>query len=202
MFLKSPPELILASTSAYRRALLARVSASFRCVPPDIEETPHRGESARAMVGRLSLAKARVVAERHPDACVIGSDQAALLLDAHQREHILGKPGTRDRCIEQLKSCSGNTVAYLTGVAVVCRSAGVELEFMDTTRVTFRPLDDSTIERYVERESPLDCAGGFKSEGLGISLCTSIDSDDPSALIGLPLIRLCEALRRVGFDVP
>jgi septum formation protein len=200
--LKSPPELILASTSAYRRSLLARVYASFRCLPPGIDEAPHRGESAFAMVTRLSLAKARAVAERNPDACVIGSDQAAVLLDPHQRESILGKPGTAARCIEQIESCSGKTVAYLTGVAVVRRSANIELEFVDTTRVTFRPLDRATIERYVERESPLDCAGGFKSEGLGISLCASIDSDDPSALVGLPLIRLCAELRRVGFDIP
>jgi 7-methyl-GTP pyrophosphatase len=202
LFLKSPAELILASTSAYRRSLLARVYPSFRCLAPGIDEAPHRGESAFAMVTRLSLAKARAVAERNPDAWVIGSDQAAVLLDPHQRENILGKPGTAARCIEQLESCSGKTVAYLTGVAVVRRSANIELEFVDTTRVTFRPLDRATIERYVERESPLDCAGGFKSEGLGISLCASIDSDDPSALVGLPLIRLCEELRRVGFDMP
>jgi septum formation protein len=202
LFLKSPPDLILASTSIYRRQLLTRVSDSFRCLSPGIDEAPYPGESAFALVSRLSLAKARAVAERHPEAWVIGSDQAAVLLDAHQQEIILGKPGTAARCIEQLKSCSGRTVAYLTGVAVVRRSEGAEFEFVDTTRVTFRSLDEPTIERYVRRESPLDCAGGFKSEGLGISLCASIDSDDPSALIGLPLIRLCGVLRRAGFDIP
>jgi septum formation protein len=192
----------LASTSSYRRALLTRVCASFRCVSPGIDETPQAGESAFALVTRLSLAKAREVASRQPDAWVIGSDQAAVLLDAFQQETILGKPGTEARCADQLRACSGKTVAYLTGVAVVRRSPAAEFEFVDTTRVTFRVLDEDTIERYISRESPLDCAGGFKSEGLGISLCASIDSDDPSALIGLPLIRLCEVLRRVGFDIP
>jgi septum formation protein len=202
LFLKSPPELILASTSSYRRALLARVCGSFECVAPGIDEAPRDHESAHALVTRLSLAKARAVASRHPDSWVIGSDQAAVRLDAFQQQRILGKPGTQARCIEQLRSCSGRTVAYLTGVAVVQGSDGRAFEFVDTTRVTFRTLDESTIERYVVRESPLDCAGGFKSEGLGISLCASIDSDDPSALIGLPLIRLCEVLRRVGFPIP
>jgi septum formation protein len=202
LFLKSSPELILASTSSYRRSLLARVCASFRCVAPGIDETPQPGESGLALVTRLSLAKARDVALRQPDAWVIGSDQAAVLLDDFQQESILGKPGTRARCTDQLKACSGKTVAYLTGVAVVCRAQAAEFEFVDTTRVSFRILDEPTIERYVNRESPLDCAGGFKSEGLGISLCSSIDSDDPSALVGLPLIRLCEVLRRAGFDIP
>ncbi len=154
------------------------------------------------LVTRLARAKARAVAELNPEAWVIGSDQAAVLLDPFQQERILGKPGTPARCIEQLRSCSGKTVSYLTAVALVRRSAKTELEFVDTTRVTFRTLDEATIERYVARESPLDCAGGFKSEGLGIALCASIDNDDPSALIGLPLIRLCATLRRVGFELP
>jgi septum formation protein len=202
LFLKSPPELILASTSSYRRALLARVCTSFRCVSPGVDEQPHAGESARMLVTRLARDKARAVAALNPDAWVIGSDQAAVLLDAFQQERILGKPGTPARCMEQLRSCSGKTVSFLTGVAVVRRSAQAELEFVDTTRVSFRNLDETTIERYVTRESPLDCAGGFKSEGLGIALCVSIDNDDPSALIGLPLIRLCAVLRSLGFDIP
>ncbi len=151
---------------------------------------------------RLSLAKALAVAALHPDAWVIGSDQAAVLLDDFVKEIILGKPGTQARCIDQLRKCSGKTVAYLTGVAVVRHSEAAEFQFLDTTRVTFRRLDESTIARYVGREAPLDCAGGFKSEGLGIALCESIDSDDPSGLIGLPLIRLCALLRRVGFEIP
>jgi septum formation protein len=154
------------------------------------------------LVTRLALAKARAVAAQHPDAWVIGSDQAAVLRDSAQQQVILGKPGTEARCIEQLKSCSGATVAFLTGVAVVRDRDGRVYEFVDTTRVTFRVLDADTIARYVARESPIDCAGGIKSEGLGIALCESIDSDDPSALIGLPLIRLCAVLRKVGFDIP
>jgi septum formation protein len=202
LFLKSAPDLVLASTSSYRRTLLARVMGSFQCLAPAIEETPHAHETGLALVTRLSLAKAQAIAPQHPDAWVIGSDQAAVLMDAAQQQIILGKPGTETRCIEQLRRCSGATVSFLTGVAVVRHSDGTAFEFVDTTRVTFRALDDATIERYVARESPLDCAGGFKSEGLGIALCESIDSDDPSALIGLPLIRLCTILRRIGFDIP
>ena len=192
----------MASTSSYRRALLERVYGSFQCVSPGVDEQAQAGESALALVTRLALAKARTVAALHPEAWVIGSDQAAVVLDDRQQQRILGKPGTPERCIEQLSSCSGRTVAYLTGVAVARGSDAATFEFIDTTRVTFRPLDAPTIERYVARESPLDCAGGFKSEGLGISLCSSIDSDDPSALVGLPLIRLCAVLRRVGFEIP
>jgi septum formation protein len=202
LFLKSPPELILASTSSYRRALLARVYGTFQCVAPLVEEQRHEHETGLALVTRLALAKARSVAEQHPEAWVIGSDQAAVLMDAAQQQVILGKPGNEARCIEQLRRCSGTTVAYLTGVAVVRARDTTAFEFVDTTRVTFRPLDDATIERYVLRESPIDCAGGFKSEALGIALCASIDSDDPTALIGLPLIRLCDILRRVGFEIP
>lgn len=202
MFLKSPPELILASTSSYRRSLLARVYGSFQCIAPLVEEQRREHESGLALVTRLALAKARAVAQRFPDAWVIGSDQAAVLMDAAQQQQILGKPGTEAHCIEQLRRCSGATVAFLTGVALVRASEPAAFEFVDTTRVTFRTLDDATIERYVMRESPVDCAGGFKSEGLGIALCAAIDSDDPSALIGLPLIRLCEVLRSVGFEIP
>lgn len=202
MFLKSPPELILASTSRYRRELLSRVIASFECRSPGIDEARHPHENGLALVTRLALAKAQAVASLAPDAWVIGSDQVAVLHDAEQRQVILGKPGTPDRCIEQLKSCSRATVAFFTGVAVVRHRDARVHEFTDTTRVAFRALDDETIARYVARESPLDCAGGFKSEGLGIALCEAIDSDDPSALIGLPLIRLCAILREVGFEIP
>jgi septum formation protein len=201
LFLKSPPALILASTSIYRRALLARVHDSFQCQAPGVDETRH-DEPALALVSRLARAKARAIAVLHPQAWVIGSDQAATLLDGTAEPVILGKPGTQARCVEQLLSCSGRTLAFLTAVAVMRQCDGRSFEFVDTTRVTFRVLDQATIERYVARESPLDCAGGFKSEGLGISLCESIDSVDPSALIGLPLIRLCAVLREVGFELP
>jgi septum formation protein len=192
----------LASTSSYRRALLARVYEAFRCVPSGVEETPRAHETGLALVARLALAKAQAVAALHPDAWIIGSDQAAVLMDAAERQVILDKPGTEARCREMLRRCSGVTVAYLTGVALIRHHDASAFEFVDTTRVVFRNLDEATIERYVARESPLDCAGGFKSEGLGISLCESIDSDDPTALIGLPLIRLCAILRRVGFEIP
>jgi septum formation protein len=141
------------------------------------------------------------VALQHPDAWVIGSDQVAAL-GAGPGERTLGKPGTERLCIEQLRGSSGHTVTFLTAVAVVRHDGHAAHEFVDTTRVTFRTLDDDTIARYVVAESPLDCAGGFKSEGLGITLCESIDSVDPSALIGLPLIRLSEVLRSVGFALP
>jgi septum formation protein len=202
LFLKSPPDLILASTSSYRRALLARVTAAFQCEAPGVDETRREHESALALVTRLALAKARAVAARHPEAWVIGSDQAAVLKGSNQEEIVLGKPGTAERCAETLRSCSGATLAYCTAVAVVCASEASSHEFVDTTRVKFRELDEATIARYIARESPLDCAGGFKSEGLGISLCEAIESEDPSALIGLPLIRLCGVLRRVGYRIP
>jgi septum formation protein len=153
-------------------------------------------------VARLARLKAQAVAERHPEAWVIGSDQVAVLTDASQHERILGKPGTVANCIEQLQACSGRALDFVTAVAVVHRREGALVEFVDTTRVTYRKLDSTAIERYVERESPLDCAGGFKSEALGITLCESIDSGDPTALIGLPLIRLCAVLRHAGFELP
>jgi septum formation protein len=192
----------LASTSSYRRSLLARVYGTFQCVAPMVEEQRREHEAGFALVTRLALAKARAVAEQYPEAWVIGSDQAAVLMDATQQQVILGKPGSEARCIEQLRQCSGATVAFLTGVAVVRARDAATFEFVDTTRVTFRTLDDATIERYVLKESPIDCAGGFKSEAAGITLCASIDSDDPTALVGLPLIRLCEVLRGVGFEIP
>jgi septum formation protein len=199
LFLKSPPQLILASTSRYRKELLARLGLTFSSVAPGVDEAPRPGEAPLALVARLARAKAAAVAVRQADAWVIGSDQTAVL-DGDGTS--LGKPGTEARCLEQLRSCSGRTVEFLTAVAVMRRQDSALIEFIDTTRVTFRVLDQSTIERYVAKERPLDCAGGFKSEGLGISLCESIDSADPSALIGLPLIRLSAALRSAGFDVP
>jgi septum formation protein len=203
LFLKSPPELILASTSRYRRALLARVHESFECEAPGVDETRREHEGALALVARLALGKAHAVAARHTEAWVIGSDQAAVLKSRDGEEEIvLGKPGTAERCAETLRSCSGATVTYCTAVAVVRASDASAYEFVDTTRVKFRELDEATIARYIARESPLDCAGGFKSEGLGISLCEAIESEDPSALIGLPLIRLCSVLRRVGYQTP
>lgn len=207
MFFKSPPALtppalILASTSVYRRELLGRLNVPFECVAPGVDETRQAGESALSLVARLARAKAGAVAARHPDAWVIGSDQVAVLVDDSRQETILGKPGTQARCIEQLRSCSGRAITFLTAVSLLRRRDAAVFEIIDSTRVAFRALDAAAIERYVAKESPLDCAGGLKSEGLGITLCDSIEGSDPSALIGLPLIRLSAALRGVGFDVP
>jgi 7-methyl-GTP pyrophosphatase len=174
---------------------------AFSCSPPGVDETALFGESPEALVERLARAKASAVALQQPEAWVIGSDQIAVL-DQAGAHSPLGKPGTELRCLEQLQSCSGRTVDFLTAVAVMRKETNALIEFIDTTRVTFRILDQPTIERYVAKERPLDCAGGFKSEGLGIALCESIDSTDPSALIGLPLIRLSAALRTAGFEVP
>jgi septum formation protein len=159
------------------------------------------GERAPELVARLAREKAAAVAVAHPDACIVGSDQAAVRMDAADGEIILGKPGSASVCMDQLRRCSGQTVTFLTAVAVLTKGAA-PLEFIDTTRVMFRMLDDDLIARYVAREMPLDCAGGFKSEGLGITLCESIVSVDPSALIGLPLIRLAASLRALGFALP
>jgi septum formation protein len=201
LFLKSSPDLILASTSVYRRELLARLRVPFTCQAPGVVETALSGESAHALTVRLARAKAQAVAVQHPDAWVIGSDQAAVR-GPLAGETILGKPGTAARCKEQLRGNSAQAVSFLTAVALVRTADAALIEFLDTTRVVFRSLDEATIERYVSAESPLDCAGGFKSEGLGIALCESIDSEDPSALIGLPLIRLSAALRSAGFLLP
>jgi septum formation protein len=201
LFLKSPPSLILASTSIYRRELLARLRLPFTCSAPGVVETHRSGERALALAVRLARAKASAVALQHPDAWVIGSDQVAARVEP-QGEAILGKPGTEAMCIEQLRRCSGQILSFITAVAVVQHQGHSAHEFVDTTRVTFRTLDDAAIARYVALEAPLDCAGGFKSEGLGITLCDSIDSVDPSALIGLPLIRLSAVLRGVGFELP
>ena len=202
MFLKSPPPLILASTSRYRKELLGRLGLAFSCISPGVDETAQPGERPSALVARLARAKASHVASQQPDAWVIGSDQTAIRTDQTGAEAMLGKPGTAERCMEQLQNCSGRTIEFLTAVAVMRHASNALFEFIDTTRVTFRVLDQATIERYVAKEQPLDCAGGFKSEGLGIALCESIDSADPSALIGLPLIRLSAALRTAGFELP
>jgi len=202
LFLKSPPSLILASTSVYRRELLARLQIPFECQASGVDESPRFGETALALVARLARAKAHAVAVGRPDACVIGSDQVAVLEEREQSETVMGKPGSIAGCVDQLLRCSGRTLAFVTAVAVARRADSFLSEFIDTTRVTFRDLDRAAIERYVAREAPLDCAGGFKSEGLGISLCESIDSSDPTALIGLPLVRLSAVLRPLGFELP
>jgi septum formation protein len=193
--------VLLASTSPYRRALLSRLGIPFECIAPDTDETPQPRERADALVSRLARAKAHSVGVRHPDAWIIGSDQAAVLGEG-DTETILGKPGTIERGREQLAACSGRTVRYLTAVCLRREHPQVQLEFVDVTRVRYRALEMPEIERYLERDRPTDCAGGMRSEGLGVALCESIESSDPTALIGLPLIRLTALLREAGFELP
>ncbi len=188
--------LILASSSRYRASLLERLGLHFAAEAPDVDETAAPGESPVALVERLSLEKARAVAARHEQALVIGSDQLASL-----DGEILGKPGTEERAIEQLSALSGRTVTFLTGLALVNAASGASACLHVPTPVRFRTLTQPMIVDYVRREQPLDCAGAFKSEGLGIALFESIGGDDPSALIGLPLISLCSLLAAEGVSV-
>jgi septum formation protein len=189
------PVLILGSTSRYRRELLSRLRLPFDVVAPQVDETPRPGEAPADLALRLALEKARDVAKRHPDAVVIGSDQVADL-DGEP----IGKPGTHERAVEQLTRMSGRTLVFQTAVAVVRRATGFEACALAPVRVSVRTLQRQEIEHYLHLEQPYDCAGSAKSETLGIALLTSIDSDDPTALVGLPLIRTCELLRRCGMD--
>jgi len=189
------PALILASTSRYRAELLSRLRLPFSCANPEVEEAALPGEAPPALAARLARAKAAAVAARHPGAWVIGSDQVAELDGAP-----LGKPGTRDAACAQLAAMSGREVLFHTAVCV--SNGGRHLQAADLTRVRFRTLRADEIERYVEAEMPLDCAGSFKCEGLGIALFEAIDNQDPSALVGLPLIALCRLLREAGFTLP
>ncbi len=191
------PRLVLASTSPYRRALLARLGVDFDCVAPAADESPTPGESPLGLAERLARLKAVSVARDRPGCVVIGSDQVAVL-----GEQILGKPGTVERCVEQLRRSSGRNVEFLTAVHVVTSSTTANESHVDRTVVRFRDLSDEEIGRYVTAENPLDCAGGFKAESLGISLFDRIQSEDPTGLTGLPLIWLCGALRRAGIPVP
>ena len=178
-----------------------RLGIGFDSAAPGVDESPLTDERPSQLVARLAKAKASAVALLQPEAWVIGSDQVAVL-DTPGTPTVLGKPGTEARCREQLQACSNRSVDYLTAVALVRHQTQQLIEFTDRTRVSFRKLDDATIARYVQKEQPLDCAGGFKSEGLGIALSNSIHTSDPSALIGLPLIRLSEALRTAGYEIP
>jgi septum formation protein len=188
--------LVLASTSPYRRALLERLGLPFTQQAPEVDEQPLPGEAPAALVRRLAAAKARAVAGSSPDALVIGSDQIALLDD-----QILGKPGTEANAVAQLSSLAGRRALILTGLCVLNTSSGSEhLEVVETP-VTFRRLSEAEIRDYVAREQPLDCAGAFKSEGLGIALFESLGGSDPNALVGLPLIALCGMLSAEGLPV-
>ncbi|MCB1875973.1 MAG: septum formation inhibitor Maf [Chromatiales bacterium] len=188
--------LVLGSTSPYRRELLQRLGLTFETAAPKVDETRHPGEDANALVRRLSEAKARAVGETWPDALVIGSDQVAVL-----DGEILGKPGNRERAIAQLSAASGKRVRFLTGLCLLDSATGEAEVDVVPFDVVFRQLKPAHIETYVDREQPYNCAGSFKSEGLGIALFEALEGADPNALIGLPLIRLCRLLERHGLPV-
>jgi septum formation protein len=189
--------LILASTSRYRASLLQRFGLEFTTQNPGVDEALRHGESPRGRSFRLSEAKAEAIAQRFPGAIVIGGDQVPAASTT-----ILEKPGNAANCREQLMLLSGTTAEFYTACTVRCLETGVKLSHVDTTAVKLRPLSDPEIDRYIEREKPFDCAGGFKAEALGITLFERIDSEDPSAIVGMPLIWLASALRAVGFAVP
>jgi septum formation protein len=188
--------LILGSSSKYRKALLDRLAIPYTVVSPDVDETPLPGETPESLARRLALAKARAVGRLYPASVVIGSDQVADL-----RGQPLGKPGTHERAVEQLRRMRGQTVIFQTALAVVCEETGFAQSDLAAVRVKFRDLRDDEIENYLRAEQPYDCAGSAKSEGLGIALLESIENDDPTALVGLPLIRTCHMLRAAGLDL-
>ncbi len=194
----APPSrvLVLASTSRYRRELLARLNLPFEVAAPGVDETPQPAEAPQALARRLALAKARAVAQRFPQAVVIGSDQVADL-----DGEALGKPGDHANATRQLRRMRGRSVVFQTALAVVCQESGFEQQDLAPVHVRFRDLSDAEIEAYLRAEQPYDCAGSAKSEGLGIALLEAIDSDDPTALVGLPLIRTCRMIRAAGVKV-
>lgn len=193
------PDLILASTSRYRRELLARLTPAFRTIAPQVAEDARHGEAPALLAQRLAREKAREVAQRHPGALVIGSDQVAELDGL-----AIGKPGAAEAARAQLAACSGRELLFHTAVCLVdARGGEVRLQTAaDLTRVVFRVLDADEIARYVAAEQPLDCAGSFKAEGLGIALFERIEGIDPTALVGLPLIALAHMLRAAGLALP
>lgn len=189
------PALLLASTSRYRAELLQRLRVPFSSAAPGSDETARAGESGPALARRLAKAKAQEVARRHPGAWVLGSDQVA-----ERDGQLLGKPGNHAHAVEQLRLASGRSLSFHTAVALV--RAEICLEVQDETRVRFRQLSLEEIERYLAAEPAYDCAGSFKCEGLGITLFESIESQDPTALVGLPLIATARLLRQAGFSLP
>jgi septum formation protein len=191
----SPPALILGSTSRYRAELLTRLRIPFEVRSPKVDETPQAQERPAALALRLALAKARDVAAHAPRAVVIGSDQVA-----DMNGEPIGKPGNHERAVQQLQAMSGRSIVFQTAVAVVRRETGFEASALVPVTVRFRTLADAEIERYLRLEQPYDCAGSAKSETLGIALLDAIESDDPTALVGLPLIKTCVLLRAAGLD--
>jgi septum formation protein len=193
---RSNRRLVLGSTSPYRRDLLSRLRIPFEVVAPDVDETPLPSEAPREIALRLALAKAKAVGAAHPDAVVIGSDQVADLAGEP-----LGKPGTHQNAVAQLSRMSGQTVVFHTALAVVCVATGFEQLELAPVTVQFRELSADEIESYLRAEQPYDCAGSARSEGLGVALLHTIESDDPTALVGLPLIRTCRMIRAAGVKV-
>jgi MAF protein len=187
--------LVLASTSPFRRELLGRLGLPFETAAPDVDESRRPGEHPVALVRRLAEAKARAVAADWPAALIIGSDQVACIDDS-----VLGKPGGRERAVAQLSQAAGRTVVFQTGLCLYDASADRARVVCEPFRVRFRPLSQAQIEGYVDRERPFNCAGSFKSEGLGIALFEALEGDDPNSLIGLPLIRLIGLLAEAGID--
>ncbi len=189
-------KLVLGSTSPYRRQMLARLRLPFQVAAPEVDETPQPSETPKQLACRLAMAKARAVAAQFPACVVIGSDQVADL-----DGQALGKPGNHQRATAQLQQMRGKTVIFQTAVAVVCNDTGFAELDLAQVKVRFRELTDAEIEAYLRAETPYDCTGSAKSEGLGIALLESIDNDDPSALVGLPLIRTCRMIRAAGVQV-
>lgn len=193
----TPPKLVLASTSAYRRDLLSRLGLEFETAAPGVDESRHEGESGARLVLRLARQKALAVAENRANSLVIGSDQIATL-----GREILTKPGEREAAVRQLRAMRGRRVDFITGICVFNTASGACLEDLVRCRVHFRDYDDAEIERYLDAEAPYDCAAAFKSELSGIALVSRMELEDPSALIGLPLVKLADMLRRQGVRIP
>lgn len=192
-----PTQLILASTSRYRKALLEKLALPFECAAPEVDESPLPGESAEVLVARLALAKASAIADRFDQGLIIGSDQVCVC-----DGQILGKPGTVEKAVAQLMAAQGRSVTFHTGLCVLDAASGRAEQLVEPFTVHFRTLDEAALRRYVEAELPLDCAGSFKCEGMGIVLFKGLEGRDPNALIGLPLIGLIDLLARHGLALP
>jgi septum formation protein len=190
------PQLVLASTSPFRRELLQKLRLAFTTDSPDIDESHHEGETPEQLVARLAEEKAMAVAERQPNSLIIGSDQVAVI-----DGKILGKPGSHDNAIAQLKTASGRRVTFLTGLCLYNSTTGDSQVEVVPFGVVFRELSESQIENYLKAEQPYNCAGSFKSEALGIALFERLEGEDPNTLIGLPLIRLVRMLEAEGIRV-
>lgn len=193
----APARLVLASTSRYRRELLARLNIPFDIAAPDVDETPLKGEAPQALAQRLASAKTRAVQPAWPDALIIGSDQVAVVGDI-----IIGKPGNFDNAVAQLKVMRGKAIHFFTALCVLNARTGRQQSALVPVTVHMRDISDAQIERYLRAEEPYDCAGSARIEGLGITLVAKLEGEDPNALIGLPLIALCEMLRNEGFGLP